>query len=56
MISLFQKLILMFQKNKTLYKVMNLLFLNALFLNKESAFVVQEMLAFVTRRLNQTCR
>jgi hypothetical protein len=38
----------MFQKKISLYRQMILMFLNALSLYKESAFVVQEMLEFVT--------
>jgi hypothetical protein len=45
---MFQKMISLFQKRNSLYKKQNLMFLNALSLNKESAFVVQEMLEFVT--------
>jgi hypothetical protein len=39
---------LMFQKKISLYRQMILMFLNALSLYKESAFVVQEMLENVT--------
>jgi hypothetical protein len=45
----------MFQKKISLYRQMILMFLNALSLYKESAFVVQEMLEFVTKASNIRC-